>query len=171
MEFFELAAARYSVRDFLPAPVETEKLTRILETGRLAPTAHNKQSQRIFVVQTPELLEKLKEATPCTYGAPVVLVVGGSKSEASISAFDGSRNACEMDATIVATHMMLQAAELGLGSTWVCHADLEKVKELLALPEDITLHALINVGYASEKGVPSAWHTARKPLEETVSFL
>lgn len=75
MDFLELCKNRYSVRKFSGRTVEDEKLEKILEAGRLAPTAKNSQSQRIFVLKTESSLQKIYEATPMAYNAPVVLAV------------------------------------------------------------------------------------------------
>ena len=75
MDFAKLAAERYSLRKFSDRPVEEEKLTAILETGRNAPTAHNFQPQRIFVLRSPEALEKVDGCTGAHFHPPVMLVV------------------------------------------------------------------------------------------------
>ncbi len=76
MNFEKLSAERYSLRKFDTRPVEQEKLNLILEAGRNAPTAHNKQPQRIFVFRSPEALEKADACMDCHFHAPVVIGVG-----------------------------------------------------------------------------------------------
>jgi nitroreductase len=170
MSFHDLSAQRYSVRDFAPTPVEEEKLQAILATGRLAPTACNNQPQQIFVAESQQALDALRAITPCVFNAPVVLVLAARESEAWVNPFS-QHNSAETDISIVGTHMMLQAAELGLGSTWVQWADLAAVKEKLALPEDVTVYSLLNLGYPSEKAEPAPQHTQKKELQETVTRL
>lgn len=75
MEFTQLIAQRYSCKQYSPRQVEPDKLKAILAAGRLAPTAKNLQEQRIYVLQSPEALEKVDALTPCRYGAPTVLAV------------------------------------------------------------------------------------------------
>ncbi len=168
--FFDLAKDRYSVRKFAPLPVEGEKLFRILECGRLAPTAKNNQPQKIYVLESEEALAKVRALTRCTFDAPVVLLICGDKKQAWINPHTGHSSA-EMDASIVATHMMMAAEELGLGTTWVCWFDTEKAKEVFALPEDIQPYCLLPIGYPADDAVPSPNHLLRKPLEETVEMI
>ena len=80
--FKELAQARYSLKAFSGKPVEEDKLQQILETGNIAPTAKDAQSHRIYVLQSPEALEKANAATPCIYGAATVLLFTFNKGEA-----------------------------------------------------------------------------------------
>ena len=80
MDFLTLAKKRYSVRAYTGQKVEKEKLDKILEAGRVAPTAKNLQEQHIYVVQSEKGLEAIDKATPCRYQAPVVLVVAYNKN-------------------------------------------------------------------------------------------
>jgi nitroreductase len=170
MDFYKLAASRYSVRKFAEKPLEDQKLNRILECGRIAPSAHNNQPQRIYVLKSEEALAKIRAITHYAFNAPVVLLVCGNVDEGWINHFN-NRNATEMDTSIVTTHMMLQAQELGIGSTWVCWFDTEKVKQEFALPQGIEPFCLLPLGYPAENSVPTANHTTRKPLSETVTEL
>ena len=169
MDFEKLAATRYSARKFADKAVENEKLMKILEVGRLAPTAKNLQSQRIIAVTSPEGLEKVYRAYHC-FSAPVVLVVCGDR-EAACDAPTTERNMAETDATIVATHMMLETYELGLGCTYVCAFKTETLRKELDLPENLTPYALLPIGYPAEDCVPSERHSQRFPLEHTVKFI
>jgi nitroreductase len=170
MSFSELSAQRYSVRDFAPTAVEADKLQAVLQAGRLAPTACNNQPQQIFVAQSQKALGVLRDITPCVFNAPVVLILTARVAEAWVSPFS-KQSSAETDVSIVGTHMMLQAAELGLGSTWVQWANLAQVKAQLNLPEDCTVYGLLVLGYPSEQAQPAPLHSQRKPLEATVHFL
>ena len=170
MKFSELAAQRYSVRRFDSRPVEQDVLDQILETGRLAPTAKNLQPQRIYVVRSEALLAKLRTITTMTFDAPQVLIICADPSAARATPFNG-RSSAELDASIVAAHMMLQMQELGIGSTWVCWFDTEKVKQALALPESVEPYCLLPFGYPSAGCRPSRQHDQRKPLDQTVQYL
>lgn len=132
MDFAKLSAERYSLRKFSDRPVEGEKLDLVLEAGRNAPTAHNLQPQRIFVLQTPEALEKADGCTAAHFHPPVILVVAYDPEAAWKRETDG-KNHGEIDAAIAATQMMLQAADLGLGTTYV--GMFEPQKLLAAFPE------------------------------------
>lgn len=120
MSFLELAKGRHSVRKFSPKAVEQEKLDLILEAGRVAPTAHNNQPQRILVIQQPEEMVKLEDCSPFRFQQTLALLVCYDKLASWKRDFDDTVSG-ETDASIVATHMMMQAYELGIGSTWVGH--------------------------------------------------
>lgn len=165
MTFMELALARYSVRQYKETPVEKEKLGLILEAGRIAPTAGNRQPHRIFVAQDAEVLEKLDACTRSRNGAPLVLVVCYDKEACWVRPFDGE-NSGQVDASIVTTHMMLQAQELGLGSLWVMHFDPKATSEQLGLAEGLVPVAMLMVGYRADDSVPTERHSARQTIEE-----
>lgn len=170
MTFLELARARYSVRKFAETPVEEEKLQAVLQAGACAPTAKNLQPQRIYVLQSEAAVARIRGITRCAFNAPVVLLICGDVNEGWVNPFN-NRNSTEMDCSIVTTHMMLAARELGLGSTWVCWFDTEGAKKLFGLPQDQEVYALLPLGYPAEDAHPSSMHGSRKPLEETVKYL
>jgi len=170
MPFAELSAARYSLRKFASAPVEQEKLDLILEAGRNAPTAHNNQPQRIFVIRTPEALEKADACTAAHFHPPVILVVAYDPEPAWKREHDG-KNHGEIDATIAATQMMLQAADLGLGTTYVGMFEPEKLLAAFPEMEGLVPIAMLPLGYPAENARPSRLHADRKPLEEMVKYL
>lgn len=170
MDFQKLSAERYSLRKYSDRPVEKEKLALILEAGRNAPTAHNNQPQRIFVMQTKEALEKTDSCMGCHFNSPMLLVVAYDPETAWKREDDG-KNHGEIDAAIVATQMMLQAADLGLGTTYVGMFDPEKM--LAAFPEMAGLWpiAVLTLGYPAEGAHPARLHTDRKPMDELVKYL
>ena len=170
MEFLQLSEARYSLRKFSDRPVEAEKLAAILEAGRNAPTAHNLQPQRIFVLRSPEALEKADACTAAHFHPPVILVVAYDPEAAWKRETDG-KNHGEIDASIAATQMMLEAADLGLGTTYVGMFEPEKL--LAAFPEMAGLCpiAMLLLGYPAEGAHPTRLHADRKPLEELVKYL
>lgn len=170
MDFDKVISSRYSVRKYSDKPVEDEKLQKILETGRLAPTAKNLQGQAIYVVKSPEALAKLKAHCTMTFDAPVVLMIGMHKDLEWISHFS-KKNRGETDAAIVTDEMMLQAHALGLGTCWVGWFDPTEIHEAFGLPDDVTLYNLLPIGYPADDAVPGPMHSQRKPLEETVRFL
>ena len=172
MNFIELSKARYSVRNFDQRPIESEKLQTILEAGRLAPTATNAQPQRIFVLQSPEMLEKIRSATRMAFNAPVVLMVCYDKTVSwKATRFGEDYDAGEMDASIVTTAMMMQAAELGIGSLWARGFNGPEIAAAFDLPENLHLVCLLDLGYPAADSQPSERHDSRLPLEETVKTL
>ena len=131
-DFLQLAHDRYSCRAFSDAPVEAEKIEALLDAAVDAPTAVDKQPWHIWVVESPEAVERLSALTRFNFGAKVILMLGAAPAEAWVRKYDG-RNFADVDASIVGTHVMLAAHDLGLGTTWVGHFDAPAVKE--AFPE------------------------------------
>ncbi len=170
MEFKEVIRRRYSCRAFSGRQVEPEKLAAILEAGRLAPTAKNLQEQHVVVVQSAEGHAKIDAVSRCRFGAPTVLVVAFDRNNV-FTYPGGKRDSGIEDATIVATHMILAAADEGVDSCWVNYLDPEKMAEALGLPENEEVLMLMDLGYAAEEAAPSANHARRKPLAETVTCL
>lgn len=168
MDFKTLSAERYSLRKFSQQPVEREKLALVLEAGRNAPTAHNLQPQRILVLESAEALEKADGCTGAHFHPPVMLVVSYDP-QAAWKREDDGKNHGEIDAAIATTQMMLQAAELGLGTTYVGMFDPEKLRAAFPELADLTPIALLPLGYPAENARPSRLHTERKPLEELVT--
>ncbi|MBR6705217.1 MAG: nitroreductase family protein [Clostridia bacterium] len=170
MEFKEVIKTRYSCKKFSGRQVEDEKLNAVLEAGRLAPTAKNLQEQRIYVLRSPELLAKVDAVTPCRYNAPAVLAVAFDKTQV-FTYPGGKRDSGVEDATIVATHMILAAADAGLDSCWINFFDPDQLARSLDLPENEEVLMLMDIGYAAEGAGPLPNHSSRKPLNETVSYL
>lgn len=169
MDFLELAKARYSVRSFTPDPVPQTDIDRILEAGRVAPTACNKQPQKIIAVRSPKGLARLRECTPCHFHAPLAFIICCDRTACWQRSFDGKRSS-DIDAAIVTTHMMLQAANCGIGSTWVMNFDPAATRAQFSLSDDTEPVAMLVMGYAAEDGRPSERHGIRKSNEELVTF-
>ena len=170
MEFKEVVKNRYSCKKYNDRQVESEKLTAILEAGRLAPTAKKLQEQHIYVIQSAEKLAVIDQLTPCRYGAPTVVVVAFDKN--NVFTYPGEkRDSGVEDATIVATHLILAAADEGVDSCWINYFDPDKAAELLDLPENEEVLMLLDLGYAAEGAGPLPNHESRKPLSETVTYL
>lgn len=170
MEFSKVIQERYSCKKYDGRPVEPEKLQTILEAGRLAPTAKNLQEQKIYVVQTPEGLAKIDKLTPCRYGAGTVLIVAFDSKNVFVYPGEKRDSGIE-DAAIVATHMLLAAADAGVDSCWLNFFDPEAVAKEFDLPENEEVLMLLDLGYAAEGAGPLANHSSRKPLSETVKYL
>lgn len=168
MEYQDLIRERYSCRAFDGRPVEEEALERILEAGRVAPTAKNLQEQRVYVVESAEDLAKVDELTRCRYGAGTVLVVAFD-AENVFTYPGGERDSGVEDATIVATHMILAAKDAGVESLWVNLINPAEVKAAFGLPQNEEVLCLMPLGYPTEEAHPSSRHADRKPLSETVA--
>lgn len=174
-----MSKERYSVRKFSDKKVEDEKLEKILQAGRLAPTAKNSQSQRIFVLKSPDAIKKINAATPMAFNAPVVLMVCYDTAESYKNINDtaytyypgGHYDGGEVDAAIVTSAMMFQATELGLGTLWARGYDAAAIVKAFDLPENLHLVCLLDVGYPAPDAEPSPRHSDRKPLSETVQYL
>lgn len=169
-DFLTLAEERYSVRQFRDEAVEQEAIDRILRAGHVAPTGCNIQPQRIFVIRSGEGMEKLRRCTRCHFGAPSALLVCYNRDECWVRRYDGE--GCGWtDASIVATHMMLEAADIGVGTTWVMHFDPAAVRSEFALPDEVIPVALLVMGYPAEDAAPNPLHDQYRPMEENVCFL
>ena len=170
MEFYSVIQNRYSCRAFAARMVEQEKVDRILEAGRIAPTAVNKQPVHVWAVSNPDTLEAVKGVTRSYYGAPLLLVVGCRPADAWARRYDG-KNGAEVDASIVATYLMLAAENERLATLWVGSFDPALLSGILPGTEGYELVAMINVGYPSEDSVPSAMHGIRIPMGEFVTVV
>lgn len=168
MTFSEVLQRRYSCRAFAPQAIEQEKIDRILEAGRIAPTAVNKQPVRVWAISNPDTLESIRGLTRSNYGAPLILAVGCRPTAAWVRSYD-KKNGAEVDASIVATYLMLAAENEGLATLWVGSFDPSLLKKLLPGTRGYKMVAMINVGYPSPESQPSAMHEVRKALEEFVT--
>ena len=170
MDFLNLSRDRYSVRKLSDKPVEPEKIEAILQAGLAAPTACNNQPFKIWVLRSPEVIEKMAEMTPFTFGAKVILAVGSKAEEGWVRKYD-QKNFADVDAAIVATHLMLAIHELGLGTTWVGSFDEGKLKAAFPEMEGYSLIAMFPTGYPAEDAEPSRLHLVSKEKAELVAEL
>lgn len=169
MDFKELIKARYSCKKYDGKQISNDQLQAILEAGRLAPTAKNLQEQHIYVMQSEEALATIDEVTPCRYGAPTVLVVAFDAEDVYVYPGEQRDSGIE-DASIVATHMLLAAKDVGVDSCWINRFNPAELKEKLSLPENEEILMLMDLGYAAEGAGPLANHDKRKSLDETVTY-
>ena len=170
MDFSEVIKNRYSCKKFSDVEVKKEKLDKILEAGRVAPTAKNIQEQHIYVVQSEKGLEAIDKATPCRYQAPVVLVVAYNKNNV-FTYPGGKRDSGIEDTSIVATHMMLAAYNEGIDSCWINFFNPDELAKALGLPEEEEILMLLDLGIAAEGTEALPNHSSRKELAETVTYL
>lgn len=171
MDFMNLAKKRFSVRKFKDTPVEVDKLERVLEAGKIAPTAKNQQPQRIYVLQSEEAMAKLATLTHCAYGATTVFLFTYHVKEDWQNPLEGGIHSGVQDVSIVATHMMLEAAELGLGTTWCNYFANSALEKAFQIPEEEKAVLIMPIGYSAEDAVPAPTHESYKDLEDTVKYL
>jgi len=166
MEFYELINKRYSVRAYQTKPVEKEKLQRVLEAANLAPTAANRQPFRLFVIYTQGRESELKRI----YGrdwfcqAPIVICACAIAPEAWTRQ-DG-KNYADVDTTIAMDHLILAAADEGLGTCWVAAFNPAAAREVLKLAKDEEPIAFTPLGYPADKLKPKK----RKALSSLVRY-
>lgn len=190
MDFRDISKMRVTVRQFDRMPVEKDELDLILEAGRWSPTAVDYQPQRILVLNKPEQLDKVRQF--CTfgydpkyveidpncdagdkqhnvyyYGAPLVLLICWDKTACWQHPQNGQSSGL-VDATIVSTHMMLEAASLGLGTVWISYFDHERAKELLNIPENYEIANMLYIGYPADNFTPNSKLSGKRyPIEHT----
>jgi nitroreductase len=170
MNFLELAQVRYSCRQFRNQEVEPDKIEAILKAAKLAPTACNYQPFKIWVMKSEPAKNALKEVTNYTFGAPVFFVVGVSKEQAWTRKFDQATFA-HVDGAIVGTHMMLEIAQLGLGTTWVGSFDAPRLQTMFPQMKEYDLIAIFPTGYPADNAKPAGTHTLSKEDEELIEVL
>lgn len=170
MEFSQVIKDRYSCKKYDGRKISDEQLNIILQAGRLAPTAKNLQEQRIYVAQSDEALAKIDKVTPCRYNAGTVLIVAYDKDNVYTYPNSDRQSGIE-DATIVATHLMLAATDIGVDNCWLNCFNPDALKKELGLPENEEILMLLDLGFASEDSGPLENHMKRKPLSETVSYI
>lgn len=171
MEFTDVIKDRFSVRDYADKPIEPEKLSAILEAGRIAPTAANRQPQRVYVIQSPEGLEKIRSITRCAFNAPTVLLFACDDDEQWKSPLEPGFTSGHQDVSIVATHMMLAAWDLGIGSCWVNFFPNSETAKAFGLPETEKAVLLLPIGYPAEGAKPAPMHTKKKDMDQLVRYL
>lgn len=169
MDFQKLSQKRFSLRNFSKDKVKKEDLDLILNAAKVSPTACNKQPYRILVLENDTALNKLKECTPCHFDAPLALIVFSNKNEAWVRTYDNYNHGV-IDGCIVATHIMLQAADLGLGTTWVGHFDPNAVINNFNVTDDLEPVCILPLGYPSEDAEPNPRHFERKDITNTVFY-
>lgn len=150
--FYEVMRARRSVRQYLDQDVEREVLDRILETGRLSPSAANCQPWHFIVIDNRHPKRKALNEVFYKDGfkkAPVVIAACAEPSRAWVRGAD-EKNYAWVDVTIAITEMILAATAEGVGTCWVASFDLKKALEILKIPKEMELVTLLTLGYPKE---------------------
>jgi len=163
---------RRSVRGYLNKAIPEQVLNRVLEAARLAPTAANKQPFKLILVTDKLTKAKLVEASKRqTFIAEApMIIVGCAFPEESYQKIGGTRTSEEIDISIVFDHLMLQAAEEGLGTCWIGAFSEDQVKAILNISSNVKVVGLTPLGYPSGKEFKSGKHLERKPLSKIVLY-
>ncbi len=167
MEYEQLIKERYSVRKFSDKEISQEELDKILDAGRVAPTAKNLQPIKVYVLRSEDALAKMDKACKCRYGSKIVLFIVADKTKAYTKDYiKVPYNSFEMDASIVMTHMMLEASNLGIGNVWVKAFNEDIIREEFNLPDNIEPVALLPLGYPADDAEPNYRHFERISMKD-----
>ncbi|MDI6695347.1 MAG: nitroreductase family protein [Anaerolineales bacterium] len=167
MEYSELILHRYSCRAYLPKPVEDEKLMKVLEAARLAPTAANRQPFQLIVIHTQGRQAELAKIYHRDWfvQAPLLICAVGVPAEGWVRS-DDHRRYLDVDVAIVMDHLILEAANQGLGTCWVAAFNAKVARQLLKLPDDVEPLIFTPLGYPADQPGPKE----RKPLASLVRY-
>jgi len=168
MEFYDVVKTRRSIRSYRADPVPQVSLDRVMEAARVAPSGHNRQLWKFYVVKDAEKRRRVAEACrgqTWIAGAPVVIVAVGWKLPFNRGGYMGEMGFI-MDVSIAFTHLVLAARAEDLGTCWIGDFENDKVREALGLPEDQNVVAVSPLGYPDMQGFTA--NAGRKPLSEIV---
>ncbi len=167
MDVIDAIRTRKSVRAFLDRPVEEAKLNAILEAGRLAPSASNRQEWRFVIVRNHETRKKLAKVAggQAFVGEAPALIVACAQTDGHVMRC--GQLSYPIDVAIALDHITLAAVEQGLGTCWIGLFDERKVKEILSIPEEIRVVELMPLGYPAE---PAAKEKRRLPMSDIVKY-
>lgn len=168
MSFLELAKRRYSGRNYKQIPIEKEKVIRILEAGRIAPSAANKQPWQFIYIDENPLLDKVKSCYASSWlaSAPAVIVMCGHHGRSWKR--DDGKDHCDIDIAIATDHITLAATDEGLSTCWVCKFDSKKCAEILELPFQVEAMVILAIGYPEDFSNPQRHETQRLPINKVV---
>jgi nitroreductase len=166
MDFLELVTSRYSVRSYQPLPVEQDKLDRVLEAVRLAPSGSNRQPWKFVIVRDPETRRRLVPACADQQfiaHAPVVIAgVGLMPDRVMRCDIPGD----PVDLSIAMEHLALAATAEGLGTCWIGAFFQDQVRQVLGIPDSVKVVEMMTLGYPADQPRPKS----RKPLDEIVCY-
>jgi nitroreductase len=166
MDVFEAIKTRRSIRNYQDRPVEKEKLAKVLEAARLAPSAKNRQEWKFIVIQNEETRYKLAVAAKYQMfiaEAPVVIAACALEFEYRLSC---GHPGYAIDLSIAIDHMTLAAVELGLGTCWIGAFYQDQVKQILDVPSKATVVELLPLGYPKIQPPQKS----RKSVDEIVRY-
>ncbi len=166
MDVFEAIESRRSIRKYLTKEVEQDKIDKIIESARIAPSAANRQEWKFVVVKDQLIRDKLVDACmgqKFVAQAPVLIAACSTESEKIMPC---GQYAYSVDLSIALSFMILEATELGLGTCWLGAFKEDDVKSILNIPEEVRLVGLTTLGYSDE----SPDKRPRKSLEEVLTY-
>lgn len=168
MEFYEVITKRKSVRKYKSDPIPDDVLNKILEAGRIAPSAKNIQPWRFIVIRDKETKKRIAEASrgQLWIADADVIVVGCILNDIAWGRMGGYMSSGQVDVAIALEHMILAAAAEGLGTCWIGAFVEKDVKEILEVPDNVTVIALTPIGYPAEEPKDRG----RKSMKEIVSY-
>ncbi|MEO0092255.1 MAG: nitroreductase family protein [candidate division WOR-3 bacterium] len=168
MEFYDVIRTRKSIRAYKPDPIPDEVLNRILEAGRLAPSAKNIQPWKFIVIKDQQIKKDLVSACRNQefIGQAPVVICAVALEKIAWGRMGGYWSSYPVDVAIALEHIILAAANEGLGTCWIGAYDENEVKKILRIPEDVKIIALTPIGYPAQDPSPKP----RKPLSEIISF-
>lgn len=171
MTLTEIIENRFSVRKYKPELPNRQLLSEVINAGRMAPSACNKQPWHFYVITAPATLEQIGKSYSRSWfaTAPAVIAIVGLHSESWHRASD-NKDHCDVDAAIAIDHMTLRATDLGLGTCWVCNFDTDIVRQTLGLPADQEPIALLPIGFpdVAEADIKPK---QRKEMSEVATFI
>ncbi|MDR1381923.1 MAG: nitroreductase family protein [Tannerella sp.] len=169
MELLQLISQRRSVRQYLPGDVEQEKIDRLMECARLAPSAMNSQPWKFIIVKSPEKKALLHQCYSREWfaSAPLYILALGDTDNSWKRKPDG-KDYCGVDVAIAFEHLVLAATEQGLGTCWVCNFDVELCSKLFRLPANMIPVAITPIGYPAHEQEPV---TNRKTMREITEII
>lgn len=169
-DFLTLARKRWSCRSFADTPVTHEELQPLIDAACAAPTGCNYQPFHLWALTSDEAVARVRSLSRCHFGAPAFVMVGADPTRAWSRPYDGF-NVAVVDASIVATHLMLAAWEQGLGTCWVAHFNAPAFKDAFPEMAPYELMALFPVGHPADDAKPLPLHFTRKDSDELTTWL
>ncbi len=168
MNFEELIKTRYSVRDYQNKKIDRTTIQQIINAGRVAPSAANKQPVHFVAIDDEVLIQKMHNAYKRDWfkTTPCIIVIYGNHDTSWTRSSDG-KDHCDIDAAIAIDHITLMAAELGLGTCWICNFDADIVNQLITKTKNMEPIALLSLGYPAQSSIPEK---KRKDLNDILSF-
>lgn len=172
MKYSELIISRESIRSYdSEKPVDTDTLKRIVNAGRIAPSASNKQPWRFVIVSSKEMLEKVRPCCKPSWfqNAPHILIAIGNKDEAWTRKYD-NYNSIETDMTIAMDHMILAAEDEGVATCWIAAFKPEILYPAMNIKPNEIIFAITPLGYP-EKSFSKSAKKDRKSLDEVMEII
>jgi nitroreductase len=164
----DIIEARKSIRSYKIQDIEEDKLNYILDAFRKAPSAKNLQPWKLIIVKSKKIIKDL--AAACNNQtfleeAPI-LIAACAKEDEAYGVMGGYMNSYPVDIALALEHLILAAAEQGLGTCWIGAFKEQSVKDILGIPKEVRVVALTPVGYPARE----ASDRGRKPLSEIISY-